>query len=39
MKKRKVIAIGLDAADPDLVENWIAQGYPSNLKGLKSQGV
>ena len=39
MKKRKVIAIGLDAADPDLVENWIAQGYLSNLNQLKSQGV
>ncbi|WP_353837747.1 alkaline phosphatase family protein [Moorena sp. SIO4E2] len=37
--KSKVIAIGLDAAAPDQVENWIAQGYLSNLNHLKSQGV
>ncbi|NEO59396.1 MAG: nucleotide pyrophosphatase [Moorea sp. SIO4G2] len=37
--KRKVIAIGLDAADPEIVDKWIAQGYLSNLAQLKSQGV
>lgn len=34
-----VIAIGLDAADPTLIEKWIAQGHLPNLSQLRSQGA
>lgn len=37
--KKPIIAIGLDAADPVLLENWMAQGYLKNLSRLRSQGT
>lgn len=36
--KKTVIAIGLDAADPELLETWMAQGYLKNLKRLREEG-
>lgn len=37
--KRPVIAIGLDSADPRLVEKWMAEGALPNLKRLRDQGA
>ncbi|MFB2938283.1 alkaline phosphatase family protein [Aerosakkonemataceae cyanobacterium BLCC-F154] len=37
--KRPVIAIGLDAADPVLLENWMSQGHLENLRRLREQGA
>ncbi len=37
--KKPVIAIGLDAASPVLIEKWIEQGYLPNLSRLKEQGA
>lgn len=37
--KKPVIAIGLDAADPLLLESWMSQGYLKNLKQLREQGI
>jgi predicted AlkP superfamily phosphohydrolase/phosphomutase len=37
--KTPVIAIGLDAADPDLVDEWIADGHLPNLARLRNAGV
>ena len=37
--KRPLIAIGLDSADPLLVEDWMSQGYLENLKQLRQQGA
>jgi predicted AlkP superfamily phosphohydrolase/phosphomutase len=37
--KTPVIAIGLDAADPVLLENWMSQGYLKNLSRLRQQGT
>ncbi|WP_299487747.1 alkaline phosphatase family protein [Acaryochloris sp. IP29b_bin.137] len=37
--KQPVIAIGLDAADPNLLETWMSQGYLQNLKRLREQGA
>lgn len=34
-----VIAIGLDSAEPALIEKWIAEGDLPNLAKLKDQGV
>ncbi|MGD1902085.1 MAG: alkaline phosphatase family protein [Geitlerinemataceae cyanobacterium] len=34
-----VIAIGLDAADPNLLELWMARGYLPNLSRLKTSGA
>ncbi len=36
--KNPVIAIGLDAADPSLVETWMSQGHLKNLRRLCVQG-
>src|SRR3989339_8778 len=36
---KKVIAIGLDAAEPSLIEKWMAEGYLKNLAALRSQGA
>ncbi|WP_017296393.1 alkaline phosphatase family protein [Geminocystis herdmanii] len=33
-----VIAIGLDSADPILLEKWMAQGHLPNLEKIRSQG-
>ncbi|TVQ45341.1 MAG: nucleotide pyrophosphatase [Gloeocapsa sp. DLM2.Bin57] len=37
--KNPVIAIGLDSADPILLEKYIKQGYLKNLAKLRSQGT
>ncbi len=37
--KTPVIAIGLDAADPDLLDEWMAAGHLPNLSRLRSAGV
>lgn len=34
-----VIAIGLDAAEPSLLEKWMSQGYLKNLSRLREQGI
>lgn len=36
---RKVIAIGLDSADPDLIQNWIEQGQLPHLASLQNEGA
>jgi predicted AlkP superfamily phosphohydrolase/phosphomutase len=35
---KKVVAIGLDAAEPSLIEKWIDEGYLKNLASLRSRG-
>ncbi|NET31636.1 MAG: nucleotide pyrophosphatase [Cyanothece sp. SIO1E1] len=37
--KRPVIAIGLESADPILVNHWIQKGYLKNLRRLRQQGA
>lgn len=37
--KKPVIAIGLDSADPSLLEKWMAQGYLKNLSQIRQQGI
>jgi hypothetical protein len=37
--KNSVIAVGLDAAEPELLETWMNQGYLTNLKQLKDRGA
>lgn len=37
--KHSVIAIGLDAADPVLLEKWMSQGYLKNLNRLRNMGA
>ncbi len=37
--KKPVIAIGLDSAEPQLLEQWMAQGYLKNLQQLREQGT
>ena len=39
MSQPPVIAIGLDAADPTVVEQWLAAGHLPNLQRLKAQGA
>jgi predicted AlkP superfamily phosphohydrolase/phosphomutase len=34
-----VIAIGLDAAEPSLLEKWMSQGHLKNLRRLRDQGA
>ncbi|MBW4650082.1 MAG: alkaline phosphatase family protein [Kastovskya adunca ATA6-11-RM4] len=37
--KNPVIAIGLDAADPSLIETWMSQGHLKNLRRLRDKGA
>ncbi|WP_036485581.1 alkaline phosphatase family protein [Myxosarcina sp. GI1] len=37
--KQPVIAIGLDAAEPKLVEQWMSEGHLPNLKQISLQGT
>jgi len=37
--KRSVIAIGLDAADPSIVEAWMDKGYLKNIRRLRESGA
>ncbi len=39
MAKSPVIAIGLDAADPTLIEKWIESGDLPNLRAISEQGT
>jgi len=39
MTKRKVIAIGLDAADPDLVDSWINDGHMKCLRNFRKNAA
>lgn len=36
---KPLIAIGLDAADPSLIEEWTAKGYLPTIQRLKDQGI
>ena len=36
---KKVLAIALDAAEPDLIEKWMKEGYLKNLAALRSKGT
>lgn len=36
---RRLLAIGLDAAEPDLIERWIADGTLPNLRRLRRSGT
>lgn len=38
-KKEPVIAIGLDAADPELIEKWMLQGNLPNISRISESGV
>ncbi|MFB2938281.1 alkaline phosphatase family protein [Aerosakkonemataceae cyanobacterium BLCC-F154] len=37
--KHPVIAIGLDSAEPELIEKWMSEGHLKNLASLKQQGA
>ncbi|NET39558.1 MAG: nucleotide pyrophosphatase [Cyanothece sp. SIO1E1] len=37
--KQSVIAIGLDAADPTLLEDWMSKGHLKNLQRLQEEGA
>ncbi|NEQ86622.1 MAG: nucleotide pyrophosphatase, partial [Moorea sp. SIO2I5] len=37
--KTPVIAIGLDSAEPRLIEKWMSQGHLKNLSRLRKQGI
>ena len=37
--KKPVIAIGLDAAEPSLLEKWMSQGHLKNMRRLREQGI
>ncbi|AFZ37214.1 type I phosphodiesterase/nucleotide pyrophosphatase [Stanieria cyanosphaera PCC 7437] len=37
--KTPIIAIGLDAADPNLIEQWMSQGNLPNLSRVRQQGI
>ena len=36
--KNRIIVIGLDATDPDLIENWSREGYLPTMTSLMTQG-
>ena len=36
--KRTLIAIGLDSADPWLLDQWVSEGYLPNISRLREQG-
>ncbi len=38
-RKESIIAIGLDAADPQLIEQWMSQGHLPNISQINQQGV
>ena len=37
--KKPVIAIGLDAAEPKLIEQWMSNGHLPNLSKIRQQGI
>jgi predicted AlkP superfamily phosphohydrolase/phosphomutase len=39
MAKRPVLAIGLDAAEPSLVERWMGEGHLPALARLRALGA
>ncbi|MGK7951572.1 MAG: alkaline phosphatase family protein [Xenococcaceae cyanobacterium] len=38
-EKKQVIAIGLDAADPKLMEKWMSEGHLPNISKIREQGI
>ncbi|ACK68712.1 type I phosphodiesterase/nucleotide pyrophosphatase [Gloeothece citriformis PCC 7424] len=38
-KRNPVIAIGLDAGEPSLIEKWMSQGYLPNLSRWREKGI
>ncbi|MEO1465025.1 MAG: alkaline phosphatase family protein, partial [Cyanobacteria bacterium J06633_1] len=38
-RKEPVVAIGLDAADPALIEKWMSQGFLPNISRINQEGV
>ncbi|MDO8549652.1 MAG: alkaline phosphatase family protein [Ignavibacteria bacterium] len=36
---KKILAIGLDAAEPSLIERWMNEGYLKNLASLRLKGT
>jgi predicted AlkP superfamily phosphohydrolase/phosphomutase len=39
MNRRKVVAIGLDSAEPTVIEKWIKEGKLPNLKRIQDHGA
>ena len=37
--KKPIIAIGLDAADPKLIEKWMSEGHLPNISDIRQQGI
>ncbi|MGF1591262.1 MAG: alkaline phosphatase family protein [Pleurocapsa sp.] len=37
--KESIVAIGLDAADPQLIEKWMSQGHLPNISQISQQGI
>ena len=38
-KKEPVVAIGLDAADPKLIERWMSDGHLPNISQISDAGT
>ena len=38
-RKESIVAIGLDAADPKLIEKWMSDGQLPNISKIKEQGI
>lgn len=38
-ESKKVLAIALDAAEPDLIEKWMDEGHLTNLAALRAKGT
>jgi len=38
-KKEPIIAIGLDAADPELIEKWMSDGHLPNISAINESGI
>lgn len=38
MRNDKVVVIGMDAAEPSLIEKWIDKGYLQNLAAIRKKG-
>lgn len=37
--KKPVIAIGLDSADPNIIEKWMVEGHLKNISKIRQQGT
>ncbi|MEL6928083.1 MAG: alkaline phosphatase family protein [Cyanobacteria bacterium J06600_6] len=38
-KKEPIVAIGLDAADPKLIEKWMSDGHLPNISRINEEGI